>query len=150
MIFRRFFDVYQCSDSLCSKCLLLRFWGGSWRYRCVASILLDMILGWSCALFVMICHMLIHVLIKCSLLRFGGGGGRYRCVAATLLNMIWGWSCTLFVILWMQFDTLAGFLMCLLSFQNSILTWLQRRIAVAFLNVLDVVKAAPQARPKTT
>ena len=29
-------------------------------------------------------------------------------------------------------------------------SWLQRRIAVAFLNVLDVVKAAPQARPKTT
>ena len=42
----------------------------------------------SCALFVIICHMRIHVLIKCSLLRFGGGGGRYRCVAATLLNMI--------------------------------------------------------------
>ena len=81
---------------------------------------------------------------------FWGGVGRYRCVAATLLNMIWVWSCTLFVILWMQFGTLAGFLMCLLSFQNSILTWLQRRIAVAFLNVLDVVKAAPQARPKTT
>ena len=59
------------------------------------------------------------------------------------LDMIWVWSCTLFVILWMQFDTLAGFLMCLLSFQNSILTWLQRRIAVAFLNVLDVVKTAP-------
>ena len=29
-------------------------------------------------------------------------------------------------------------------------SWLQRRIAVAFLNVLDVVKAAPQARPKIT
>ena len=29
-------------------------------------------------------------------------------------------------------------------------SWLQRRIAVAFLHVLDVVKAAPQARPKTT
>ena len=40
--------------------------------------------------------------------------------------------------------------MRLLSFQHGILTWLQRRIAVAFLNVLDVVKAAPQARPKTT
>ena len=43
-----------------------------------------------------------------------------------------------------------GFLMCLLSFQNGILTLLQRRIAVAVLNVLDVVKAAPQARLKTT
>ena len=29
-------------------------------------------------------------------------------------------------------------------------SWLQRRIAVAFLHVLDVVKAAPQARPRTT
>ena len=29
-------------------------------------------------------------------------------------------------------------------------SWLQRRIAVAFLKVSDVVKAAPQARPKTT
>ena len=67
--------VYQCSDSLCSKCLLLRF---------------------------------------------GGGGGRYRCVAATLLNMIWVWSCTLFVMLCMQFGTLTGFLVCLLSFQNCI------------------------------
>ena len=75
---------------------------------------------------------------------------RYRFVASILLDMIWGWSCTLFVILCMQFGTLFGFLMCLLSFQNGILTWLQRRIAVAFLNVLDVVKAAPQARPKTT
>ena len=101
MIFWRFLDLYQCSDSLCSKCLLLRF---------------------------------------------GGYGGIYHCVAATLLNMIWVWSCTLFVILWMQFGTLAGFLMRLLSFQNGILTWLQRRIAVAVLNVLD----APQARPKTT
>ena len=61
-----------------------------------------------------------------------------------------GVVCTLFVILCMQFGTLAGFFVCLLSFQNSILTWLQRRIAVTFLNVLDVVKAAPQARPKTT
>ena len=55
-------------------------------------------------------------------------------------------------VLCMQFGTLTWilFLMCLLSFQHGILTWLQRRIAVAFLNVLDVVKAAPQARPKTT
>ena len=75
---------------------------------------------------------------------------RYCSVAAIFLDMIWVWSCTLFVILWMQLGTLAGFLMRLISFQNSILTWLQRRIAVAFLNVLDVVKAAPQARPKTT
>ena len=37
-----------------------------------------------------------------------------------------------------------------LSFQNVSLPWLQRRIAVAFVNVLGVVKAAPQARPKTT
>ena len=105
MVFRRLLDVYQCLDSLCSKCLRLRS---------------------------------------------GGGGGRYRCVAATLLNMIWMWSCTLFVILCMQFGSLTGFLMCLLSFLNGILTWLQRRIAVAFLDVLDLVKAAPQARPKTT
>ena len=88
MIFGRFWDVYQCSDSLCLKCSLLRFGGGSGRYRCVASILLDMIWGRSCAFCVMVLHMLILVLIKCSLLRFGGGGGRYRCVAATLLNMI--------------------------------------------------------------
>ena len=75
---------------------------------------------------------------------------RYRFVASILLDMIWGWSCTLFVILSMPLGTLTGFLMCLLPFQNDILTWLQRRIAVAVLNVLDVVKAAPQARPKTT
>ena len=64
MIFRRFLDVYQCSDSLCSKCLLLCFGGGGGRYRCVASILLDMIWGWSCTLFVMIFHMLIDVLVS--------------------------------------------------------------------------------------
>ena len=29
-------------------------------------------------------------------------------------------------------------------------SWLQRRIAIAFRNVLNVVEAAPQARPKTT
>ena len=57
--FRRFLDVYQCSDSLCSKYLLLRFGGGGGRYRCVAATLLDMIWGWSCTLFVMIFHMLI-------------------------------------------------------------------------------------------
>ena len=34
--------------------------------------------------------------------------------------------------------TLARLSMRLLSLQNSILTWLQRRIAVAVLNVLDV------------
>ena len=49
----------------------------------------------------------------------------------------------------MQFGTLT-WMIDLLSFQHGILTWLQRRIAVAVLNVLDVVKAAPQARPKTT
>ena len=64
MIFRRFLDVYQCSDSLCSKCLLLRFGGGSGRYRCVASILLDMIWGWYCTLFVMIFHMLIDAWVS--------------------------------------------------------------------------------------
>ena len=37
-----------------------------------------------------------------------------------------------------------------LPLQHVVSTWLQHRIAVAFLNVLDVVKAAPQARPKTT
>ena len=37
----------------------------------------------------------------------------------------------------MQFGTLLWilFLICLLSFQHGILTWLQRRIAAAFLNV---------------
>ena len=54
-------------------------------------------------MFVMICHMFIHVLIKCSLLRFGGGGGRSRCVVATLLDMIWVWSCTLFVMIFHMF-----------------------------------------------
>ena len=34
--------------------------------------------------------------------------------------------------------------------RKAFASWLQRRIAVAFLTVLDVVKAAPQARPKTT
>ena len=53
MIFRRFLDVYQCSDSLCSKCLLLRFGGGGGRYRCVAATLLNVIWGWYCTLFVM-------------------------------------------------------------------------------------------------
>ena len=64
MIFRRFLDVYQCSDSLCSKYLLLRFGGGGGRYRCVAATLLNMIWVWSCTLFVMIFHMLIDVLIS--------------------------------------------------------------------------------------
>ena len=41
----------------------------------------------------------------------------------------------------------SSLVLCYLVFCAS---WLQRRIAVAFLNVLDVVKAAPQARPKTT
>ena len=39
------------------------------------------------------------------------------------------------------------------AFQHGILTWLQRRIAFCSCfskSVLDVVKAAPQARPKTT
>ena len=36
--------------------------------------------------------------------------------------------------------------MCLLSFQHGILTWLQRRIAVAVLNVLEVVKAARNSK----
>ena len=48
--FRRFLDVYQCSDSLCSKCLLLRFGGGGGRYRCVAATLLNMIWVW------FVCH----------------------------------------------------------------------------------------------
>ena len=39
---------------------------------------------------------------------------------------------------------------CIFSVRKVCASWLQRRIAVAFLNVLDVVKAAPQARPKTT
>ena len=34
------------------------------RYRFVASILLDMIWGWSCTLFVMIFHMLIDAWIS--------------------------------------------------------------------------------------
>jgi len=56
------------------------------------------------------------------------------------------------MVLCMQFGTLTWilFLMCLFSFQHGILTWLHRRIANASLNMLDVVKAAPQARPKTT
>ena len=48
-----------------------------------------------------------------------------------------------------QFVTLTWILDVFQNF-GFILTWLQRRIAVAFLIVLDVVKAAPQARPKTT
>ena len=39
---------------------------------------------------------------------------------------------------------------CVFLYEMFCASWLQRRIAVAFLNVLDVVKAAPQARPKTT
>ena len=53
MILRRFLDVYQCSDSLCSKRLLLRFGGGGGRYRCVAATLLNVIWGWYCTFFVM-------------------------------------------------------------------------------------------------
>ena len=52
MIFGRFLDVCQCSDSLCSKWLLLRFWRGGGRYRCVAATLLNVIWGWYCTLFV--------------------------------------------------------------------------------------------------
>ena len=71
MIFRRFLDVYQCSDSLCSKCLLLRFGGGGGRYRCVASILLDMIWGWYGTLFVMFFHMYIDAWIShCEMIAF--------------------------------------------------------------------------------
>ena len=46
----------------------------------------------------------------------------------------------------MQFGTLTWTLAAF----SFISTWLQRHIAIAFLNVLNVVKAAPQARPKTT
>ena len=46
------------------KCSLLRFWGGGGRYRCVASILLDMMWVWSCTLFVISFHMIIDVLIS--------------------------------------------------------------------------------------
>ena len=53
MIFHRVWDAYQCSDSLCSKCLLLRFGGGCGRYRCVAATLLNVIWGWYCTLSVM-------------------------------------------------------------------------------------------------
>ena len=71
MIFRRFLDVYQCSDSLYSKCLLLRFGGGSGRYRCVASILLDMIWGWYGTLFVMFFHRYIDAWIyHCEMIAF--------------------------------------------------------------------------------
>ena len=42
----------------------LTFWGGGVRYRFVACILLDMICGWSCTLFVMIVHMLIDAWIS--------------------------------------------------------------------------------------
>ena len=64
MIFRRFLDACQCSDSLCSKCLLLGFGGGGGRYRCVAATLLNMIWGWYCTLFVMIFHMFIDAWIS--------------------------------------------------------------------------------------
>ena len=54
----------------------------------------------------------------------------------------------------MQFGTLTwGLLLCFLSFQHGISTWLQHSIAGCRCfsqSVLDVVKAAPQARPKTT
>ena len=43
MIFWRFCDVDQCSDSISLKSLFWRFWGGGVRYRFAASILLDMI-----------------------------------------------------------------------------------------------------------
>ena len=56
------------------------------------------------------------------------------------------------MVLCMQFGTLTWilFLMCFLSFEHCVSTWLQRHIEIVFLNVLNVVKAAPQARPKTT
>ena len=73
-----------------------------------------------------------------------------RCSFLIVRHLVFWYVFFVRKVLCMQFGTLAGFVMRLLSFQNSILTWLQRRIAVAFLNVLGVVKAAPQARPKTT
>ena len=71
MIFRRFLDVYQCSDLLRLMCLLWCFGGGGWRYRCVASILLDMIWGWYGTLFVMFFHMFIDAWIShCEMIAF--------------------------------------------------------------------------------
>ena len=67
-----------------------------------------------------------------------GGQG----VSEALNGSIWGRFSSLvvcYLVFW-----------CVLLYEMFCASWLQRRIAVAFLNVLDVVKAAPQARPKTT
>ncbi len=69
-----------------------------------------------------------------------------------LLYAIWYFGELFFVrkVLCMQFCTLTWIFDALAFIPAWCLTWLQHRIANVFLNVLDVVKAAPQARPKTT
>ena len=68
----------------------------------------------------------------------GGGQGVSEALNGSILG-----RCSSLVLCYL----VVWYVLCKKGFSAS---WLQRRIAVAFLNVLDVVKAAPQARPKTT
>ena len=87
---------------------------------------------------------------QCSTLRRFSSSSFVACCLASLC------VCLAKKVLCIHFGTLTwsfGVFSFMSAFQHGILTWLQRRIAFCSCfskSVLDVVKAAPQARPKTT